>query len=75
MKSIAEDLKRHITNIAAKLLSEGLTPSSYTKAKAKEKTKNVAAPVFVRKMIDSFSPEIKKEMTNLKNKGYSYLKK
>jgi hypothetical protein len=69
MKSISEDLKRHITSIAAKLLNEGLTPSGYTKAKAKDKVKDVVAPVFVRKMIDSFSPEIKKEMTNLKKKS------
>jgi hypothetical protein len=69
------DLQRRISNIAGKLINEGLTSSTYTKAKAKQLTKNVAAPVYVRKMIDSFSPEIVKEMKLLESDSLSGWKK
>jgi hypothetical protein len=66
MATLTEDLKKHINGIAARLLNEGLTGSSYTKAKAKRATKGVVAPVFVHKMIDGFSPEIKKAMIKMR---------
>ena len=68
MATLTEDLKKHIDRIAAKLLNEGLTGSSYTKEKAKKATKGVVAPVFVHKMIDGFSPEIKKAMIKMNKK-------
>jgi len=58
--------KDKIKQIAGKLLSEGLTPSTYTKQKAKNATKNVVVRKFVHKMIDMFSPEIKAEMKKMK---------
>ena len=51
-----------INQIAAKLRSEGITKASYTKAKAKAKLKNVAAPVWAAKMVDNFTPQIKAKL-------------
>lgn len=68
MSTLRDELKPTFQKIAAKLLSHGLTPSGYTKEKAKKICSDVAAPVYVRKMIDSFSPEIKKEMAEMKRK-------
>jgi hypothetical protein len=64
--AIPTEVQKKIDMIAGKLLNQGLTPSTYTKAKAKEKTKNVVSPTFVHKMIDGFSPEIKKAMAKMK---------
>ena len=62
------DIKKYSVKIAGKLLAEGLIPSSYTKAKAKKLTTNVALPKFVHNMIDNFSKEIKSEMAKMYKK-------
>lgn len=64
--SIKKDVEKHVDRIAGKLLAEGLVASQYTKAKAKRLTKNTVAPTFVHKMIDGFSPEIKKAMVKMR---------
>ena len=69
MATITEDLQKHIRLIAAKLLNEDLTVSSYTKAKAKAATKNVVAPKYVHRMIDGFSKEIKAAMKEMSKKS------
>tara|TARA_R110001599_G_C11796118_1_gene614331 strand:- start:235 stop:441 length:207 start_codon:yes stop_codon:yes gene_type:complete len=66
--SIKKDVQKHVNKIAGKLLAEGLVPSQYSKAKAKKLTKNVVLPVFVHRMIDGFSPDIKKAMAKMKKK-------
>ena len=66
--SIKKDVQKHINLIAGKLLAEGLVSSRYTKAKAKRLTKNVVGSTFVHKMIDSFSPEIKKSMVKMRKR-------
>ena len=66
--TIPKDLEKYVDRIAGKLLAEGLAPSRYTKAEAKKRTAGVVASVFVHKMIDSFSPEIKKAMVKMKKK-------
>jgi len=63
------DIQRGIKAISGRLLAEGLTFSTYTKAKAKAKTKDAAAPVYVRGMIDAFSPEIKSEMKAMRKRN------
>jgi hypothetical protein len=53
-----------IERIASKLVNDGsLTASTFTKGKAKKTLSNVANPVYVKKIIDNFPTEIKKEMT------------
>lgn len=64
--SIKTDLQKHIDDVAAKLLAEGLTAYTYSKKKAKRLTKHVVAPVYVHKLIDGFSTEIKKSMRKLR---------
>jgi len=61
-------LQSYIDKIAGKLVAEGLVASRYTKAEAKRLTKNVVGPAFVHKMIDGFSPEIKKSMIKMRKK-------
>ena len=68
MATIPKQTQEHIDKIAGKLLAEGLTPSTYSKPKAKQLTKGVALPVFVHKMIDGFSPDIKKSMSKMRKK-------
>ena len=68
MSYLKKDLTRHIDRLAGKLLAEGLVGSKYTKAKAKRLTNDVVGKVFVHKMIDGFSPEIKKAMIKMDKK-------
>lgn len=66
--TITKDFERYVNQIAGRLLAEGLAPSRYTKAEAKKRTAGVVGAVIVHKMIDSFSPEIKKAMIKMKKK-------
>jgi len=62
-------MQNPIKMVAAKLVAEGLTASSYTKAKAKRKTARCAAPRYIHLMIDGFSPEIKKAMARIRKQS------
>jgi hypothetical protein len=60
------NLSLQIEAIAGKLLAEGLTPETFTKAKAKARLKDTTLPVFCYMIVDKFTPELKKEMRTLK---------
>lgn len=64
-----------IDNIAGKLLNSGLTASSMTIAKAKAKIKNVASPVYVGYMIETYSKDIKKAMVTIRKQTAALKKK
>jgi len=60
-----KEVKKSIRKIAGKLIAEGLKSKDFTKAKAKKLTKDVVAPVYVHKMIDRYSKEIKESMQKM----------
>lgn len=57
----------YLMQIAGKLLSEGLSPSKFTKSKAKALTKNVVAAKMVHKLIDKYPADITIYMKRIKN--------
>ena len=57
----------HIKLLAGKLIAEGMNSKTYTKAVAKEKTKSVVSPVYIHRLIDKYTPQIKAEMKKIEN--------
>ncbi|NTW18165.1 MAG: hypothetical protein HGA42_00525, partial [Nostocales cyanobacterium W4_Combined_metabat2_030] len=61
---LSTSVELSIERIASKLVNDGnLTASTFTKGKAKRTLSNVANPGYIKRIIDNFPTEIKKEMT------------
>lgn len=56
---------QQIKLVAGKLIAESLNPHDYTPEKAIEMTRDVAAPLYVERLIQRHSPLILKEMKKL----------
>ena len=61
----AEVVKKSLSQIAGKLLAEGLNPVNFTVPKAIGATRDVAAPAYVRRLIETFPEQIVKEMKKM----------
>ena len=57
----------YLMRIAATLLAKGLSPSKFTKSKAKSLTKNVKAKKMVHELIDKYPADIIIYMKRIKN--------
>jgi len=57
----------YLMRIAGKLLADGLSPSKFTKRKAKALTKDVVAAKMVHKLIDKYPADIVIYMKRIKN--------
>lgn len=57
----------YLMRIASTLLAKGLSPSKFTKSKAKALTKNVKAKKKVHELIDKYPADITIYMKRIKN--------
>lgn len=64
-------IKRSLRQIAEKLVQEGLTTSNFTVEKAVSVTRDVAAPIYVKKLIEKYPPYILEEMKKVQIKKTS----
>jgi hypothetical protein len=64
-------LRKSIRQIAEKLVQEGLTTKNFTIEKAIKVTRDVAAPIYVKKLIETATSHILIEMKSVQIKNTS----